>query len=565
MRREAILILLLLASAGCVTTPGSSIEPQGKIGGVVERVLDLGKVLEASIPLSDGLKLHGTVYLPDVPDGEKVPVVMDLGPYYGNLGGDTSTYSTTHPPSALYEHLLRRGYAIALVSVRGTGLSEGCFMIGGPQERADAAAAVEWLAAQGWSDGNVAMTGVSYDGTTPWEAYVSGAAPHLKAIIPVEGISDHYRYSFFEGVPVGGGASFNTYYLGLVDVAYTSPTGAPAWAAAQPSNLCPEQADVYLNPYHTYLDGVHGPYWDERDASAMAENATAAVFVVHGLKDFNVKMDQVQTIWDKLPEPKRMLLGQWEHNIPWSNSYDKKLSYHDYNATMDAFLDAHVRGDAAALAAQEDAPNVTVQTSGNRTLLLSRWPPAESVETPWFLGKDVLATTPADKGEAKLQSNPAFQVLRTAGIVPSMMGVAAPDGSVTWISEAFSAPTLFAGNPWIALNVSVDQPRGSLEARLYDVHDDGERELISMGWQNLAVRESRDKSSDVPTGQPMQVRILMEAIAQEIPQGHRLALALSSAQSDTTTPQMQATTFAIPLGGPEGAALMMPAFPTLGS
>ena len=35
-------------------------------------------------------------------------------------------------------------------------------------------AAVEWLATQEWSNGNVGMIGKSYDGSTPWQAAMYG-------------------------------------------------------------------------------------------------------------------------------------------------------------------------------------------------------------------------------------------------------------------------------------------------------------------------------------------------------------------------------------------------------
>lgn len=561
MRREApILVLVVLLLAGCVQTP-AAVQP-ASTPGLLPGAFGLDKLVELKIPVPGGVSLHGTVYLPNVTQGTKVPVVMDMGPYFGNLRSETYVYNEKHAPNLMFQTLLEHGYAVAFVSVRGTGQSEGCFMIGGAQERADVAATVEWLATQEWSDGNVAMTGVSYDGTTPWEGYVANP-PHLKAIIPVEGISDYYRYSFFEGVPVGGGAAFNTYYLAEVDVAYDQGSlqsgkpqafarGAPAWVAAQSSNVCPEQADVYLTPYQTYADGVHNAYWKERNMAAMLENGTAAVLVVHGFKDFNVKMDHVQTIWASLPEPKRMLLGQWEHNIPWRNTYDKTLSYEDYNATMLSFLDAYVKGDPAALQAQATAPKVTVQTSGNRTLFFSQWPPAEVEAAPFYLAPNALAEAPSAPSETTIRTNPASQALSLAGAPPDPLSDAA-----VFKTPAFETARLFAGNPHVDLNVSVDQPRGMLSVDLYVVKDT-KRELISEGWQNLATRESREKASSVPTGTMMQVRILMEALAQDIPAGAILELHVSGLNADTLTPQAHMTTFTIKLGGPEGAALVLP-------
>ena len=562
MARVVFVLALFALAAGCITQTPAALNATDPARGVDDLIYDLGELVDATIEVEGGVRLRGTVFLPDVPPGTKVPVVMDMGPYYGQLmSRETFEYNEKNPPNILYEHLLRRGYAIALVSVRGTGLSEGCFMVGGAQERADVAAAVEWLAAQEWSNGNVGMTGVSYDGTTPWEGLVSGAAPSLKAIVPVEGISDFYRYSFFEGVPVGGGAAFNTYYEALVDASYTGTANLAGWAPTMATHLCPEQAEVYAHPYTTYRTGEHDGYWDERDMTAMLEGATAAVFVVHGTKDFNVKMDHVQTIWDLLPGTKRMLVGQWEHNIPWSNSYDHEQNWTQYNVTIHQFFDAYLKEDPAALAAEQAAAPVLVQDSANVTWELTAWPPVESVPAPWWLGADgALAEDGALAGEGIFRGSPLVQALHRAGTYDSLVDGAFGPQSLAFETAALAEDARFFGNPWIDLNVSVDRPFGMIEARLYETGGKDGDELISLGWQNLATRTSRDQAEDVPTGELMQVRILMEAIAQVVEKGHGLKLVLSAENTETLTPQPEATTYTVILGGDAGAMLWMPAF-----
>jgi putative CocE/NonD family hydrolase len=68
-------------------------------------------------------------------------------------------------------------YAGVMGLTRGKGCSPGDIV---PYEHdgADAAALVDWIAAQPWSDGNVGMYGGSYSGFTPWAA----AKQHPKAL-----------------------------------------------------------------------------------------------------------------------------------------------------------------------------------------------------------------------------------------------------------------------------------------------------------------------------------------------------------------------------------------------
>jgi uncharacterized protein len=76
--------------------------------------------------------------------------------------------------------------------VRGTGGSEGVntdeYM---PQEQEDGYDAVEWLAKQPWSTGNVGMFGSSYGGFTAVQVAMH-RPPHLKAIAPMYATDDRY-------------------------------------------------------------------------------------------------------------------------------------------------------------------------------------------------------------------------------------------------------------------------------------------------------------------------------------------------------------------------------------
>ncbi len=81
------------------------------------------------------------------------------------------------------EYAADRGYAGVIAYARGKDKS--------PQEIApyendgrDADSAIDWIAAQPWSDGQVGMMGGSYDGFTQW-ATAKFANAHLKTIVPV--------------------------------------------------------------------------------------------------------------------------------------------------------------------------------------------------------------------------------------------------------------------------------------------------------------------------------------------------------------------------------------------
>src|SRR5687768_8958356 len=130
----------------------------------------------------------------------KVPVLADVGPYFGEatLGDVHATEPANRLGRFLIENLVPHGYAIAQVSVFGTGDSGGCMDLMGEVEQAGVQAAVKWLGEAPWSNGNVGLTGRSYDGSTPWEGAMNGD-PHLKTVIPISGLYGQFDLMWRNG------------------------------------------------------------------------------------------------------------------------------------------------------------------------------------------------------------------------------------------------------------------------------------------------------------------------------------------------------------------------------
>lgn len=137
------------------------------------------------IPLRDGVRLNATVYKP-LPMVEPLPVVFTLTPYT----------SDTYHERAFY--FARHGYVFALVDVRGRGSSEG-ELTPFAQEARDGHDVVEWLAAQSWCNGKVAMWGGSYAGYDQW-ATAKEFPPHLATIVPAAAAFPGVDFPFFRNV-----------------------------------------------------------------------------------------------------------------------------------------------------------------------------------------------------------------------------------------------------------------------------------------------------------------------------------------------------------------------------
>ena len=223
-----------------------------------------------------------------------------------------------------------RGYARAVFDVVGTYGSTGCTDFGGDGERKTAAAVVEFLGTQSWSNGKVGMIGGSYDGTTAIAAAIE-APEHLAAIIPQVAIDRWYDYMFNDGVRMtlednpGGLADppgdspldYDTIY-GVIPP-YPSLASDPAGVAgvlADHLNPC-NRAENQTRGYQT--DPVYDEFWVERDYRALADRVKAPVLLEGAWLDDNVKHWATTRFFDALPEgegapPKKMVIGQWSHS-----------------------------------------------------------------------------------------------------------------------------------------------------------------------------------------------------------------------------------------------------------
>ena len=146
---------------------------------------------EGGAGVTNDAKISLAYWLPKVPEGVKVPVIAEFGPYFQEPSVQTPTIEV--PGSWLgqmiIDQILPHGYAFAQVSVTGTGRSNHCMDLMGTAEQLGNDAAVRWLGEQNWSNGNVGLIGKSYDGSTPWQAAMFGNEhDYLKTIVPISGL-----------------------------------------------------------------------------------------------------------------------------------------------------------------------------------------------------------------------------------------------------------------------------------------------------------------------------------------------------------------------------------------
>jgi predicted acyl esterase len=135
------------------------------------------------VPMPDGTRLAARVWMPE--DAGPVPAILEYIPYRKRDGTRTRD-------AGLHAYLAGHGYACIRLDIRGTGDSEGVLHDEyTPQEQEDGVAAIAWLAAQDWCDGQVAMIGISWGGFNGLQI-AARQPPALKTIITVGSTDDRY-------------------------------------------------------------------------------------------------------------------------------------------------------------------------------------------------------------------------------------------------------------------------------------------------------------------------------------------------------------------------------------
>ena len=253
-------------------------------------------------------------WLPDVPEGVKVPVILEIGPYFLEVTGDVDT-AGYWLGQIIVDELLPYGYAFAQASVFGTGSSNHCMDLMGTAEQLGIDAVVTWLGEQEWSNGKVGMIGKSYDGSTPWEAATFGN-PHLATIVPISGLigvkelmwkngSSEDRASLMHNVVYGfygtdGNSEDHQNACPDYLTGWAHGTGAVLWG----DEVTPEALDYWRERY--FLDRV-------------LQNYHGSVFIIQGFQDWNVDPHMGVPVINQLQDAgieSKAWFGQWTHDYP---------------------------------------------------------------------------------------------------------------------------------------------------------------------------------------------------------------------------------------------------------
>ena len=274
--------------------------------------------------ITGGAEVHLGLWLPEIDGCDftagniseecKVPVLADVGPYY-----DDGDVSATTPADRLGRFLIENyvpyGYAVAQVSVFGTGNSNHCMDLMGTDEQRGIDAAVSYLGEAAWSNGKVGLIGKSYDGSTPWQAATFGN-PYLATIVPMSGLIGVHELMWRNGSMEARGPIMHNGVYGSFGI---DGDGGDA------ENLCEGYIEGYVNGPAAYQTGgmvayAGNTYWTERSfLSRVLENYQGSIYIIQGMQDWNVDPHMAFPIHQQVEEAGieiKTLAGQWAHDYP---------------------------------------------------------------------------------------------------------------------------------------------------------------------------------------------------------------------------------------------------------
>jgi predicted acyl esterase len=468
------------------------------------------------IKSKDGTDIELGYWLPAVPEGSKVPVILQASPYYG-FGG---------PPIPklqgnllmLWDNFLPYGYAVAAVSVRGTGDSGGCMDLMGKKEVADLDDAVNWLGTQPWSNGNVGMIGLSYDGSTPWDVAATGN-PHLKTIVPISGLPDIFGLGYRNG-------SAENRMAGLVSLLYyaesvtATGTGTSAYRSAPhiaEGAVCPESWKGTLVSTTSVVTGERDAlgFWAERNRKPLVEkNYHGSILHVQGLQDWNVDPSLTIPWTSKLNQsgvPLKMFLGQWNHAYPDQQGAQSKTSRWDWAEVLLHWFDRWLKD----LPIVDTGPAVQVQDDLMQWRDEANWPPRDAQWTTRHLSTGQrLSPEPGAAGAVQLIPNPVAEQ-----VGPMMRS--SPAYSADFSTPALEKDMLLSGLPRLHITVRPQGPTGHVAAWLYDVEGNTEKRI---GWttMNLQYYDGGETRKDLTPNVPVLAKIEFQPLDARIPAGHQL-------------------------------------------
>ena len=517
------------------------------------------------VAMRDGVELNVRITRPDAPG--QFPGVMEYHPYR-RLAAALPDWRDEYPPVVPF--LAARGYAVVQYDVRGTGSSSGFSTdIYSPEERQDGYDMVAWIAAQPWCTGAVGMIGKSYGAVVQWQVAVQ-RPPALKAIVVRSANDDVYT-----GFTNPGGSIrpwMFEYYAPLMNALNFSPPD-PALVGERFAAIWAERLQQSAPWSLGYIrNTLHGPYWRDQSLAPDYERVQCAVLLIEGWADWYATEEL--RAFQRLSAPKKVIIGPWGHyyaeerealpgpridaRYEYLKWFDHWLKGVDNGVMHEPPVTVFVRGwQAPSLLCLEDAGTWRNEAA---------WPPAHVHPTAKYLsGGGSLADAAGDSGSDSYAYRPSVGITTGRRGLGSTTPWAMPIDqrldeafSLLFTTEPLHASLELLGEPVMLLHASSTAEVTYFHVKLCDVAEDGTSRLICDGGLLATHRNSHEEPEPLVPGQVYALRIPLRHCAYAIAAGHRLRVAVASAEFQNAWPTGQPAVNTVHHGGADASHIVLP-------
>lgn len=496
-----------------------------------------------------------------------------------------------------YKYFVTRGYAIVLAGGIGTRGSEGVRFCGSVEETISTISVVDWLnkrtrafsnkednleVVADWCNGNVGMTGKSYLGTLAIAAATSGV-DGLKTIVPEAAISNWYEYYRCNGLTApalgwqGDDADLLAEYCFSRRLDPEDYKGIKDYFDDVLENIRKEQDRI---------SGNYNEFWDERNYLNNADKIKASVFIVHGIKDWNVQPKQFDMLWKELEKydvPRKMIIHQGDHiyinnlaGIDFSDIMNKWYGYWLYDIQNNIM---------------DQLPTVTTQNNTDTSLwdTSNNWPFDGVEKVDYFVGEDKILTRKKDEYKDQVTFVDDISLTGFDRDNPNESTwlnsiVSGPEEEkpyrLSYTTEALQQDTRISGTVSFRMKASLNSKTGIVSAMLVDygkanrptlelkkVKEDAiiygknagtedlvdfvidenltEFNVITRGWMSAQNRRNNYNKDEVIPGEEYEFTLDMIPIDYTVLKGHRLGLIIYSTDVEATPRPFKITEFTV--------------------
>ncbi|MBW2617712.1 MAG: CocE/NonD family hydrolase [Deltaproteobacteria bacterium] len=509
---------------------------------ILKAAQDPRPVFEVGIPMRDGVELAADVYLP-IESERPAPVILQSTPY------DKSNPLFFPQEARFYQE---HGYAIVIHDVRGRGKSEGEWRAFVNDGR-DTHDAIEWAAAQEWSNGRVGTTGVSYMGWTQWAA-AAERPPHLRCMVSISAAG---RWQ--QEIPFNNGV-FNLYFgwwVYLVRRRISEFHGLEALDWDEILRLLPlEKLGQFIDPRGLTWDDMMehetlDDFWKSIRLDDNYDQIDVPCLHVTGwydLEDLPGAFHHYEHMMAHSParDKQQLLVGPWSHiKSLWPHS-----SYAGVEFGPEAGLDTyqiHLRWFDYWLkgidnGVPDDPPVRLFEPGRNVWRKADRWPLGDE-DRYLYLRHDgregrLGYEPPPDEDPARsyrydpndpaptqmdVKKYPAEDIPLDQGPVESRSDV------IVYTSEEMTEELVISGWAHLELFAASDCDDTEWHVKLTDVHPDGRSLKVCQGCLRASFRDSLEDPTPLQPGEVYHFDVELWPTHHVFLPGHRIRVSITSA------------------------------------